>query len=48
MVKEDALTDPEGNCKRTFYISFSSINLDILSNIAYDKLVIKVFLRSVF
>lgn len=48
MVKENALTEPEGNCKRAIYCSFSSINLDILSNTAYDKLVIKVFLRSVF
>ena len=46
MVKENALTDPERNCKRTFYYSFSSINVDILSNIAYDKLVIKVYFKS--
>lgn len=46
MVKENALTDPEGNCKRSFYYSFSSINVDILSNIAYDKLVIKVYFKS--
>ena len=46
MVKENALTDPEGNCKRSFYYSFSSINGDILSNIAYDKLVIKVYFKS--
>ena len=36
MVEENALTDPEGNCKRTFYCSFSSIHLDIFSNIAYE------------
>ena len=48
MVEEKALTDPEGNCKITFYCNFSSIYLDFLSNIAYDKLVIKVFLRSIF
>ena len=46
MVKENALTDLEGNCKRSFYYSFSSINVDILSNIAYDKLVIKVYFKS--
>ena len=46
MVKENALTDPEGDCKRSFYYSFSSINVDILSNIAYDKLVIKVYFKS--
>ena len=34
MVEENALTDPEGNCKKTFYCSFSSIHLDIFSSIA--------------